>query len=51
MWLSLGIFEMPNRLAQLERPWPASNCRWCARNDGLCMKNTEKAAMPMSPML
>ena len=21
-----------------------------ARNDGLCMKNTEKAAMPMSPM-
>ena len=36
------------RLAQLDRPWSTSNCRWCARNDGLCMKNTENPAIPMS---
>ena len=45
-----GDLAMPNRLVQLERPWPASNWRWWARKDRLCMKHAENAAMPMSPM-
>src|SRR5580704_4155860 len=39
---------MPNRPVQLEWPWPCSSNRWWARNDGLCIKRTENAAMPMS---
>jgi hypothetical protein len=50
MWLSLGISAISNSVWQLERPQPSSNRRCCARNDGLCMKKTENAAMPISAM-
>ena len=29
---------------------PSASARWCARNDGDCMRNTDNAAMPMSAM-
>jgi hypothetical protein len=45
MWLSLGMAAMPSRVRQFDRPCPSANARWCPRNDGLCMKNTENAAM------
>jgi transglutaminase/protease-like cytokinesis protein 3 len=51
MWLSLGIAAIPNRVWQFDRPCPSASVRWCPRNDGLCMKNTENAAKPMSAMV
>lgn len=42
---------MPNKLWQFERPCPSSSRRWRAKNEGLCMKNTENADMPKSAML
>ena len=44
---------MPNKLWQFDRPWPwpRSSARWCARNDGLPVKNSENADRPMSAML
>ena len=51
MWLSLGIAAMPNRVWQFDRPCPSASARWCPRNDGLSMKNTENAARPMSAMV
>src|SRR3982750_3446245 len=51
MWLSVGMFSKPNRVWQLERPCPVSRCRWCARKEGLWVKNTEKAAKLISAMV
>src|SRR5215204_3882077 len=42
MWLSHGIAAIPNSVWQFERPCPCSNCRWCARNDGLWAKKYRK---------
>ena len=50
MGASVGMRSMPNRLWQLARPWPSSDRRWWARNDGLPMKNREKADRTMSAM-
>jgi hypothetical protein len=50
MWLSVGIFCMANSVWQLEVPRPRASAVCWARNDGLCIKNTENAAMPMSVM-
>ena len=41
---------MPNSVSQFERPWPVSRWRWCARNDGLCMKNEANAPNAKSAM-
>jgi hypothetical protein len=51
MWLSLGIAAMPSRVWQFDWPCPSASARWCPRNEGLCMKNTENAAKPMSAMV
>jgi hypothetical protein len=45
IWLSLAIAAMPSRVWQFDRPCPSASARWCPRNEGLCMKNTENAAM------
>jgi hypothetical protein len=41
--LSEGIFPIPNRVWQFERPWPFSRVRWNARNEALGMKNSANA--------
>ena len=49
MWLSHGIRAIPNNdAAQLSPSRLRAIHRWCDRNDGDCMKNTEKAVMAMS---
>src|SRR3982751_1207073 len=42
---------MQNRLWQFDIFRPSSSARWWARNDSLCMKNSEKADRPISAML
>jgi len=46
--LSVGILSIANSVWQFDvpRPWASAVC-W-ARNEGLCMKNVENAAMAMS---
>ena len=51
MWLSLGIFVIPNSVLAFERPRRSSSAFWCARNDGLCMKKRENADKPMSAIV
>jgi hypothetical protein len=46
--LSEGIFSIPNKVWQFERPWPFSSTRWNARKEALCMKNMAKADRPKS---
>ena len=41
---------MPNNVWQFDRPCAVSRWRWCARNEGLCMKNGAKAATTKSAM-
>jgi hypothetical protein len=48
MWLSQGTVVMPNSVSAFDRPQVSASVRWWARNNGLCMKNTEKAESPMS---
>src|SRR3954462_14641084 len=43
--LRAKVAAMPSRVWQFDRPCPSASARWCPRNDGLCMKNTENAAM------
>ena len=45
-----GDAGRPNRVCALERACRSASARWCARNDGDCMKNTDSAAMAMSRM-
>ena len=47
----VGMADMPNRVWQFDRPCPSSSARWCARNDGLPMKNSENADRPMSAIV
>jgi hypothetical protein len=42
---------MPNRLRALRAAVALLESTLMGQNEALCMKNTEKAAMPMSPML
>ena len=42
---------MPNRVRQFDAARPSSRLRWWARKDSDCMKNSEKADIPMSAML
>ena len=37
----MGIAPIPNSVRQLDRPCPAAIACWCARKDGLSMKNRE----------
>ena len=50
MWLSQGMRSRPNKVCALERVRASASARWCARNDGDCMKNTDSAAMATSAM-
>src|SRR5208337_1851827 len=45
-----GIFSIPNKVWQFDRPWPLSSVRWKDTNDALCMKNMANAAKPKSAM-
>ncbi|HAP98437.1 MAG TPA: hypothetical protein DCQ35_00010 [Rhodospirillum rubrum] len=51
LWLGRAV--IPNSVWAFDRPrpGPSAKLRWCARNDGLCMKNMEKAANPMSAIV
>ena len=52
MWLSVGIFSMPNKVWQFDVPCPCSSRRfWWDKNDSLCMKNKENAESPISAMV
>src|SRR3954451_15914574 len=51
IWLSVGTAVMPNRLWQFDIFRPSCSARWWARNDPLCMKNSEKPDRPISAML
>ena len=48
MWLSEGIPWTPNSVLALFSPCACSRVRWYSKNEGLCMKNTEKALSPAS---
>ena len=50
-WLSQGMRSRPNRVCALLRRPRSASARWCARNDGDCMRNTDGAAMPTSAMV
>ena len=41
----------PNSVWALFLPNHWSRLRWYSKNDGLCMKNTEKALSPASTMV
>ena len=51
MWLSEGISWTPNSVRALLSPCACSRLRWYSKNEGLCVKNTEKALSAASTIV